>query len=171
MRLWIVRHAKSDWNSPGQADHDRPLNARGERDGPVMARWLAQQKQPASWIWSSTAVRARRTAAFVADGFRVATPTLIEEPALYLAAPDAIIDLLHVTPVDVTSAAVVAHNPGLTDLVNLLAGDALIDNLPTFGVAAFDFDSPWLTLRPGLAKLVCLMTPKRLAAGNNGSVP
>ena len=171
MRLWIIRHAKSDWSSPGQADRDRPLNARGERDGPVMAQWLAAQESPATWIWTSPAARARRTAAFVSQGFAAVSPTLIEAPALYLAAPEDIIDVLRGTPADVSSAAVIAHNPGLTDLVNALAEKALIENLPTFGVAAFEVDLPWHALRPGTARLVSLMTPKRLAATADGSLP
>jgi phosphohistidine phosphatase len=176
MRLWIIRHAKSDWNSPGQADHDRPLNARGERDGPHMAQWLAAQPSPATWIWTSTAARARRTAAFVCQGFAAVSPTLIDMPALYLATPENVLDVLGGTPADVTSAAVIAHNPGLTELVNLLAGQAVIENLPTFGVAAFDFDLPWhelgtaRALRPGTARLVSLMTPKRLPTTERGLV-
>ncbi len=39
-RLTLVRHAKSDWSLPGQADWDRPLNKRGQRDAPEMARRL-----------------------------------------------------------------------------------------------------------------------------------
>jgi phosphohistidine phosphatase len=62
MKLWLVRHAKSDWSTPGQSDFDRPLNARGRRDGPRMAAWLAEQPEPATWIWCSDAVRARSTA-------------------------------------------------------------------------------------------------------------
>ena len=162
MRLWIIRHAKSDWSSPGQADHDRPLNARGERDGPHMAHWVAAQPSPATWIWTSSAARARRTAAFVAQGFAAVSPTLIETRALYLAAPEDIIDVLQGTPADVSSAAVIAHNPGLTDLVNLLAGTPVIENLPTFGVAAFDFDLPWHALRSDTARALSPGTARAL---------
>ena len=31
--LLVLRHAKSSWADPGMGDHDRPLNARGKRDG------------------------------------------------------------------------------------------------------------------------------------------
>ena len=69
MKLWLIRHAKSAWNEPGLRDFDRPLNARGERDGPNMASWLQAQSDPASWVWTSTATRARATASFVQTGF------------------------------------------------------------------------------------------------------
>ena len=28
MKLWVIRHAKSSWADPGQADFERPLNGR-----------------------------------------------------------------------------------------------------------------------------------------------
>ncbi|MBN9170688.1 MAG: histidine phosphatase family protein [Microbacterium sp.] len=58
IRLALVRHAKSDWSDDGIADHDRPLNARGERDAPAMARRLAVTGFAPDVIVSSTATRA-----------------------------------------------------------------------------------------------------------------
>jgi len=163
MKLWLVRHAKSDWSTPGQSDFDRPLNARGRRDGPRMAAWLAEQPEPATWIWCSDAVRARSTAEFVTAGFGAATPELALDHRLYLADPDRLLDVLRGTPDSVASVALVAHNPGLTELVNLLAGEAILDNLPTFGVAGFEVREPWVDLRYGAGRLACLMSPKRLS--------
>ncbi len=34
----IVRHAKSSWDDLDQKDIDRPLNDRGNRDAPMMAK-------------------------------------------------------------------------------------------------------------------------------------
>ena len=143
MYLWLIRHAKSSWADPGQADHARPLNKRGLRDGPRMARWLAQQAQPAQWMWCSDAQRAQETARFVAEGFGLAAAAVALEPSLYHASPNAMLDVLRGTPPHVRSVAVVAHNPGLTYLVNELAQRAVIDNLPTFGVAGFRLPDAW----------------------------
>jgi len=162
MRLWLIRHAKSDWSTPGQDDFDRPLNERGRRDGPRMAAWLAGQAKPASWIWCSEAVRARSTAEFVVEGFRTAAPELVLERRLYLAGPERLVDVLRETPDSVESVALIAHNPGLTELVNLLAGETVLDNLPTFGVAAFRVKAPWVDLGFGGAQLLSVMSPKRL---------
>jgi phosphohistidine phosphatase len=38
--LFLIRHAKSDWNDASLSDFDRPLNERGKRDAPVMAHRL-----------------------------------------------------------------------------------------------------------------------------------
>ena len=162
MRLWVIRHAKSDWSTPGQSDFERPLNERGRRDGPRMATWLRRQPEPATWIWSSDATRAQRTAAFVAQGFSGASPQLVLEHRLYLAGPERLIDVLRATPDDVGAVAVVAHNPGLTDLVNALAGEQVIDNLPTFGVATFEVTGPWHDLRASTVRYRSLMSPMRL---------
>jgi hypothetical protein len=37
-RLFLLRHAKSSWKDPGQADHDRPLAGRGRRAAKALAR-------------------------------------------------------------------------------------------------------------------------------------
>ena len=162
MKLWLIRHAKSAWNEPGLADFERPLNARGERDGPKMAAWLAAQSEPATWVWTSTAVRARATAAFVQSGFELADDAIVAVDALYHASPEQILDVVRQTPSEVRSVAIVAHNPGLTWLVNGMVRDAVTDNLPTFGIARFNCDGDWSTLRAGNASLDFLVSPKTL---------
>ncbi len=168
MKLWLIRHAKSDWSDPGLSDFDRPLNKRGRRDGPRMQSWLSTQDHPATWIWSSRAERAKATAKFVAAGFAAATPTIVEDRRLYLASAETLLDVLRETPVPESSIALVAHNPGMTNLVNLLSGDEVLDNLPTFGVARFDVDVPWVNLRFGGARLELVSSPKRLPGDATG---
>lgn len=162
MKLWLIRHAKSAWSEPGLADFDRPLNARGERDGPLMAAWLKTQTDPATWIWSSTARRAWATAAFVQEGFGLSDEALIAVDDLYHATPEQILDVVRQTPGEVKSVAVIAHNPGMTWLVNGMGRDAVTDNLPTFGVARFDCAGDWPSLRAGSARLDFLVSPKTL---------
>ena len=162
LTLWLIRHAKSSWANTAQTDFDRPLNKRGNADGPHMANWLAEQSNSASWIWTSDAARALATAEYVTRGFAASEPQLIEDHRLYHAAPETICDLLRETPAAVRNAALVAHNPGLTYLVNRLAGQNVIDNLPTFGIARFNISGTWAELTVGRATLNLVMTPKLL---------
>lgn len=162
MKLWVIRHAKSSWANAGQADFERPLNKRGNADGPRMAAWLAEQSTPATWIWTSDAARALATTAFVATGFAAASPQVVSDHRLYHASPEIARSVLRETPAEVASAALVAHNPGLTWLVNLLAGERVVDNLPTFGVARFHIAGGWHEFDFGGATLDLLVTPKRL---------
>jgi phosphohistidine phosphatase len=150
--LWLIRHAKSSW-STGAPDFERPLNERGLRDGEKMRDWLSNQPWSAQWIWTSPAERARSTATFVHAAWPDAE--LNEEPRLYEASSDTILEVARSSPPRVARAAVVGHNPGMTAAVNELAGRRLIDNLPTFGVACFAFDEVG-------AHLLELTGPKRL---------
>ena len=162
MRLWVIRHAKSSWGDPGLRDFDRPLNGRGKRDGPRMARWLGAQSEPAEWLWTSTAARALATAAFVQEGFGIPDDHVVATDELYHASPEALLDTIRSTPSTIGSAAVVAHNPGLTWLVNRLGREGVTDNLPTFGVAAFELEGAWTDVRFGQAKLEILAAPKTI---------
>lgn len=131
IRLALVRHAKSDWSSPGTADHDRPLNARGERDAPVMAARLAATGFVPDVILSSTALRARTTAAAFATEFDLDVTT---DGRLY-AAPGSTL-LRAVVEAATPSLLLVAHNPGITDLAYALSQER-ITHMPTCAVAAF----------------------------------
>lgn len=166
MKIWLIRHAKSSWGNSALTDFDRPLNGRGERDGPKMADWLSGQTDPATWIWASTAVRAQATARFVQAGFQLDESAVVGLDELYHATPEQILDVIRRTPSEIQSVAVVAHNPGMTWLVNALGRDAVTDNLPTFGLARFDccFDSQsdWSSLQAGTASLDFLVAPKTI---------
>lgn len=160
MRLWLIRHAKSSWSSGARSDFERPLNARGERDGPRMQAWLAAQPNPIEWIWSSDATRARATADFVARAFPNAV--LETDHRLYGAAPETILQVARETPADIETAAIVSHNPGITWCVNLLAGEQLVENLPTFGAALLQWSGDARALAPAKADLQILTSPKAL---------
>lgn len=156
----IIRHAKSADGTVSQSDHDRTLAPRGERDGEAMRAWLIPQPHPIEWIWTSTAVRARATADYIAAASHA---RVVPDHSLYLANPEAIIDIIRSTPPDVESMAVVAHNPGLTQLVNLLGTEPVTDNLVTLGLALFGFENDWSQLVPGYGHFISLQTPKSIS--------
>ncbi|TDJ32951.1 MAG: phosphoglycerate mutase [Gammaproteobacteria bacterium] len=162
VNIWIIRHAKSSWADPHQTDFERPLNHRGERDGLTMQRWLSEQDAPADWIWTSDATRALATSSFIEKAFWQVKPQIVADHRLYHADPDANLSILKETPEDARSVALVAHNPGLTHLVNLLGATEVTDNLPTFGVARFSYAGQWADLEFGQATLDYLVSPKRL---------
>lgn len=134
VRLTLVRHAKSDWGDPGLDDHDRPLNDRGLRDAPVMARMLADSGVEIDAILSSTALRARTTAGFFGDALGVA----VQEDAGLYGAPASML-LLAAAESGAHSVIVVAHNPGMSVLAGNLSGHD-ITHMPTCAVATFTWD-------------------------------
>lgn len=157
--IWVIRHGKSAEGVPGMNDHERPLNDRGKRNGEKMCAWYRDQAHPAEWIWCSSARRAKQTADYVSRGFGA---RILEESGLYLASAEGLLSCLRTTPPDVGSVAVVAHNPGLTHLVNLLGREPVTENLVTFGSALFGTHTEWSNLYFGCAELVSLQTPKSI---------
>ncbi|MFT4157307.1 MAG: histidine phosphatase family protein [Microbacterium sp.] len=154
--LLLARHAKSDWGVPGLSDHDRPLNARGRIDAPLMARRLVDEGVAVDLIVSSTATRARSTAAEYAAAFGLA---LTEEPLLYAASARSILAFAAGLSDQYAVAMLVGHNPGMSIAVTELTGTYAA--LPTCGVAecAVDVDS-WAELVEGSGRLLHLRTPR-----------
>jgi len=92
--LTLVRHAKSSWNTPGQQDHERPLNERGMRDAPIMAKRLLDKGCIPDLILCSSAVRTQQTAQYFLNAFEQSQDQLWVEPKLYLCSPETILNEL-----------------------------------------------------------------------------
>lgn len=164
--LLLIRHAKSSWDLPGRSDHDRPLNERGNRDGPAMSAALAQRGVRPQRILCSTAVRARETAAHLVDGLGIPPGEVEYSGDLYLASSRKILRCAAAIDESVDSAMLVGHNPGMQDAVERLCGEGSVDRFPTLSVArielAIDF---WGAVEPGSGTLVEHLTPRDLREG------
>lgn len=134
--LLIVRHAKSSWDDPSQSDFDRPLNERGKRDSPQMARRLLAKSITIDAFLSSPAKRAHKTAALFAAEYNYDKENILLIPELYHAAPANFFQVIAHAPAAANTLAVFSHNPGITEFVNMLT-EVRIDDMPTcaiFGV-------------------------------------
>lgn len=131
--LSLVRHGKSDRHAD-LADRERPLNARGERAAPAMARrWLELDLVPDRML-TSPAVRAHRTAALFAGEFGIAPASIRLDERLYLASPGDLLEVIHDTPARCRHLMVFGHNPGISALARLLCDDLPLVELPTAAV-------------------------------------
>ena len=162
-RLHLIRHAKSSWKFPELADHDRPLNARGERAALIMSKWLAQKDEGLDCIYTSTAVRAITFAKLLSE--HTSSPLQADE-SLYTFSWRALLARVRGLPETDCRVAIVGHNPALTELVNQLVSQLVssrISNVPTAGVVAIDFAvSQWRAIDCSLrqAQLAYMGTPK-----------
>jgi phosphohistidine phosphatase len=146
-KLILVRHAKSDWGNPGLDDIDRPLNERGKRDAPVMARRLLDKKVKIDLIVSSPAKRAAKTAKAFAESYGIKQSSILFLPELYLAPPAVFYEVISQLDPAFKTVALFSHNEGITEFANLLT-DARIDNIPTCGVFALKVKSDqWSSFR------------------------
>ena len=163
--LLVLRHAKSSWKHPKLSDHDRPLNKRGQSDAPRIGRLLRQQRLSPGAIMSSTAKRARQTAEEVARSSTFDGAVQFE-PRLYLADPATILDVVRRANPDPRRVMVVAHNPGLEELIRGLTDED--ESLPTAGLAQLRLPiDTWSDLRASTrGQLVSLWRPKELEDGD-----
>src|SRR5918996_5979084 len=67
-RLYLLRHAKSSWDDPTLADHDRPLAPRGRRAAKVMAKHLHRNGIAPELVLCSGSRRTRQTLKRIAPG-------------------------------------------------------------------------------------------------------
>lgn len=145
--LLLVRHAKSDWGNPGLSDFERPLNERGKKDAPAMAKRLVEKKIQIDAIVSSPAKRAAKTAKAFAEELGIKKKNFAFREELYLAAPAVFYEVITSLDNDYSSVALFSHNEGITDFANQLT-DAKIDNIPTCGVFAIKADcEKWADFR------------------------
>lgn len=133
--LFFIRHAKSSWSYSGLNDFDRPLNDRGERDTPIMAKRLFKKGVKLDLLVSSPAARAKTTCMEFAAAFHIKPKQIQFENELYLASPIVYNKLISLLSDELDHVAFFAHNPGITDFVNTLT-DVRIDNMPTCSVFA-----------------------------------
>ncbi len=117
-----MRHAKSSWKEAELDDHARPLTKRGRRDAPLMGALLRGQGLTPDAILCSTALRARETAAAVAEACGFAG-VIADHAGLYDHAPEAYFEALARLPGTVAVALLVAHNPGVEELLAELTGE------------------------------------------------
>jgi phosphohistidine phosphatase len=104
---------------------------------------------------------AARTVATL-DGIRGVLPeeTTVEiEPGLYGADADELMARLQRVPPTVPDVMLIGHNPGIEDLAWLLTGES-VSKFPTAALAHLRLDEEWSALRPGVAHLEELWTPR-----------
>lgn len=161
--LTLLRHAKSSWKDPDLDDFDRPLNGRGQRDAPMMARRLAGRIFEPDLVLGSPALRIRQTLEVFVQELNIDPAIVIFDERIYLAEVEDLIDLVRGIPDDRCRVLLVGHNPGLTELANYLTGDEL-ENLPTCALYGTELPvSAWGRLEQEVGKLLFYDYPKKMA--------
>ena len=139
-QLLLVRHAKSDWNDPSLADFDRPLNERGKKEAPLMAKRLHDKKIKIDALITSPAKRARQTCKHFAKEFEFKKKEIVREPKLYEAGEEDFYEVVKHLKNKWDCVAIFSHNPGITSFADSLT-DMHIDDMPTSAVFAIKIDA------------------------------
>jgi phosphohistidine phosphatase len=167
--LTLLRHGKSSWELGESRDHERPLEARGQRAAAVVGAWMAQRHLAPDLVLCSTAERTRETLDLILAALP-ARPEVRFERALYDAAADEIGARLRRLGGGWHDVLVVGHNPGLQQLAALLArqcdpgrASRIEAKFPTCALARFELSlSRWRDLDAKAVRSVELVAPKQL---------
>jgi phosphohistidine phosphatase len=159
--ICFVRHAKSNWDHPGLADFDRPLDKRGLHDAPMMAKKMKELHLNADFIITSGANRAKSTAEFFKKEFDIPADHFVVNNRIYEAAPETIFSVIRETPDTARFLYVFGHNPTFTWVANSISG-VHIDNVPTCGIVHVQaMLTSWSQFKPEYAGFIGFHYPKQ----------
>ena len=129
-RLVIMRHAHSSRDDPNLADHERPLDERGLRDSPRVAKEILMRGWKPDHISVSSSLRTIQTLENLGPELSE-IPKSIED-SLYLASLEALLSVAGSIPEN-TTQMIISHNPGCEMLLEKLSGE--LETMPTASVA------------------------------------
>jgi phosphohistidine phosphatase len=172
-RLMLLRHAKTENDAPSGRDRDRRLDNRGRGDAAEIGGWIGRHPPFPDSVMVSPAIRAHQTWEIAWEAMKELGPEPQVElvPELYGADPSQLLQTIRSTSAtDPQALMLVGHNPGMHELALALAGrgdaagrKALADNLPTSGLAVFDFEiDDWADVAFRRGRLVQFVSPKLL---------
>jgi phosphohistidine phosphatase len=176
-RLMLLRHAKTETDAPSGQDQDRRLDDRGRLDAAAIGGWIGRHPPFPDRVLVSPAVRAHQTWEIAREAMQDATKDLAPPPKveflpeLYGADPARLLQTIRMASLsDPQRLLLVGHNPGMHELAITLTGSgdaaakkALDNNLPTAGLAIFDFaTNDWNDVAFRRGKLVLFTSPKLL---------
>jgi phosphohistidine phosphatase len=158
--LALLRHAKSSWDDPDLADHDRPLTSRGRRAATRIGQYMRQTSFVPDLVLCSSATRAGQTLELLR---LEAQPEVLVENEIYAAGAGELLARLRRITDGVDSVLMVGHNPGLHELAITLADDEGMVSFPTAALAELRVPIlTWVELRASVANLHAFTTPKSL---------
>lgn len=154
-KLLLIRHAKAD--SHDMNDFDRPLTERGTHDAAFIADKLNKAELIPEYVLTSPALRTRSTAEIFAKVLNISH--IGENKHIYEANTHQLLKAINKLPDEYSFVALVGHNPGISQILYELTGEAR--DMPTCAVAliGFDFDE-WEMIHTDTGNLAWYDSPK-----------
>ena len=119
--LYLLRHAKSSWKDPSQADFERPLANRGRKACEIVARLIQDRGLEFDLVLCSTAIRARETIELVSKYAKLRTELRFDE-RIYEVTVAQLLEIVSQLENDRKSVLLVGHNPGFEELLQVFSG-------------------------------------------------
>ena len=160
MNLYLLRHAKSSWESY-EDDHDRVLSERGRNDASTLGEYLHKNNIIFENTLCSTSRRTRETVSIINEVSPYSTDEINYLDSLYHASSNKIKEIIQ--NYSNKSLLIVGHNPGVSELISHLLKSNLVD-YPTCVFAEFNLISQdvakaevQMIIRPRNKKIINLL--------------
>lgn len=126
--LLVLRHASAAARGPDGMDFSRPLSPQGEREARIQGAFLREAGILPERVVTSAAVRAASTTDLLVEA--IGHELIVNrEEALYNAPGELLLDYVQRLPDHLRTVLLVAHMPGVAELVWLLASEPETLNL------------------------------------------
>lgn len=159
-RLTLMRHADARWQDTGVSDLERPLNRRGVAAAEAMARRLLELELVPELLLVSPSRRTQQTGEILARVLALPARLVMSDESLYLASAADLLKVAQATGPRVTHLLVVAHNPGVSELVQQLVPAAEASGLATAALCSIAFECDhWTAIGVAAVKDVMRETP------------
>lgn len=136
MKLFILRHAKTEQESQSGEDFDRDLKAKGYKQLALMREFLVENFNQLQFrVYCSSAARTRSTLSELESEINIKKLSFHDE--LYLPSLNQLQHFLWNQSDDSENIILVGHNFGLSDLCTYISGETTL--LPTCGLVVYDF--------------------------------
>jgi len=165
-RVILMRHAKSSWANMGQADHDRPLNERGQKAALKVGQWLTDHNYIPDQIISSTATRCVETWAGLEQALQSTLQPAFDR-SLYHAHVGTLLNKLQAARG--CTVLILAHNPTIAafaeELLEVIPKSDAFSRYPTAATTVIDFEiEDWAELQLRSGQLHSFVIPRELGA-------
>lgn len=152
-QLTTIRHAKSSWTNPALSDRERPLNDRGRKAAPQVARYLLKLNHVPDGIVSSPARRALDTALLMAEVMGFPDARIRRDERLYFDGVEGLVQAVRETPDEVGHLFLFSHEPIISAFCDRFCRLGT-QHYPTAGVCAMEFSiDQWEAFRERGRKL------------------
>jgi phosphohistidine phosphatase len=157
----LLRHAKSGWKDNSLRDFDRPLKKKGKQTAKLVGKLIAHSGYQPDIVLSSPAKRAKKTAKLVKKHSHHNGPVHYVD-TFYMGQPGDYIHALRSLSDEINSVMLVGHNPGMEDLLCLLAGK--FSTLSTGALAILELElSHWSDFSSStVSKLIQFVDPEKV---------
>lgn len=135
-KLYLMRHATSNWPEGISTDLERPLTKEGEYEAQLMADRFKAKNITIDLMLVSSATRTQSTSKFLCDVVDIKQSIVTKE--IYETTHDYLFEMIQKTADDIESLLLVSHNPSISMLTTMLLG--IYADLPPAVVVEIYFD-------------------------------